>query len=189
MRTVLLMKLPAAAPHLVTGLRLAAAYSVIGIIAGEFILGDRGHRATVGASRTTTSTIRRCTACCCSILAFAIGLNALLGAFERLVASPLAPVMTGRDRAIDYAMLLGGRAGSHGRQMFEWAGPEAIGLAGGDLAPSSEATWLVCGFLESGGGDRRCLRLCLPDCARRRTRPRIRWSAPIGCARTSVSRS
>src|SRR5262249_48025776 len=41
-RTALLMKLPAASPHLMTGLRLAVAYSVIGIIAGEFILSTQG---------------------------------------------------------------------------------------------------------------------------------------------------
>ena len=41
-RTALLMKLPAASPHLMTGLRLAVAYSVIGVIAGEFILSGTG---------------------------------------------------------------------------------------------------------------------------------------------------
>ena len=41
-RTALLMKLPAASPHLMTGLRLAVAYSVIGVIAGEFILSTEG---------------------------------------------------------------------------------------------------------------------------------------------------
>jgi NitT/TauT family transport system permease protein len=41
-RTALLMKLPAASPHLMTGLRLAVAYSVIGIIAGEVILSTEG---------------------------------------------------------------------------------------------------------------------------------------------------
>src|SRR5262249_62194946 len=41
-RTALLMKLAAASPHLMTGLRLAVAYSVIGIIAGEFILSTEG---------------------------------------------------------------------------------------------------------------------------------------------------
>ena len=41
-RRLLLMRLPAAAPHLVTGIKLAAAYSVIGIVAGEFILATAG---------------------------------------------------------------------------------------------------------------------------------------------------
>jgi NitT/TauT family transport system permease protein len=41
-RSVLLVTLPAAAPHLFTGLKLALAYSFIGIIAGEFILSGGG---------------------------------------------------------------------------------------------------------------------------------------------------
>jgi NitT/TauT family transport system permease protein len=42
LRTAALIKLPAAAPHLFTGLKLAVAYSVIGVIAGEFILATAG---------------------------------------------------------------------------------------------------------------------------------------------------
>jgi NitT/TauT family transport system permease protein len=34
--------LPAAAPHLLTGVKLAVAYTVIGIVAGEFILSTAG---------------------------------------------------------------------------------------------------------------------------------------------------
>jgi NitT/TauT family transport system permease protein len=41
-RSVFLVTLPAAAPHLFTGLKLALAYSFIGIIAGEFILSGGG---------------------------------------------------------------------------------------------------------------------------------------------------
>lgn len=41
-RQLVLIRLPAAAPHFVTGIRLAVAYSVIGIIAGEFILATSG---------------------------------------------------------------------------------------------------------------------------------------------------
>jgi NitT/TauT family transport system permease protein len=41
-RTLLLLRLPAAGPHLVTGVKLAVAYSVIGIVAGEFILATAG---------------------------------------------------------------------------------------------------------------------------------------------------
>lgn len=40
--TALLVKLPAAAPHLVTGIKLAITYSIIGTIAGEFILSVAG---------------------------------------------------------------------------------------------------------------------------------------------------
>lgn len=41
-RALFLLRLPAAAPHLVTGIKLAVAYSVIGIVAGEFILATAG---------------------------------------------------------------------------------------------------------------------------------------------------
>jgi NitT/TauT family transport system permease protein len=37
-----LIRLPAATPHLITGVRLSVAYSVIGIVAGEFILSTAG---------------------------------------------------------------------------------------------------------------------------------------------------
>jgi NitT/TauT family transport system permease protein len=41
-QTAVYLKLPAAAPHLFTGLKLSVAYSVIGVIAGEFILATAG---------------------------------------------------------------------------------------------------------------------------------------------------
>jgi NitT/TauT family transport system permease protein len=40
--TVRLITLPAAAPYLFTGLKLALAYAFIGVIAGEFILSGGG---------------------------------------------------------------------------------------------------------------------------------------------------
>jgi NitT/TauT family transport system permease protein len=42
LRQLILVRLPSAAPHLVTGVKLAVAYSVIGIVAGEFILATSG---------------------------------------------------------------------------------------------------------------------------------------------------
>jgi NitT/TauT family transport system permease protein len=42
LRQLVLIRLPAAAPHLISGIKLAVAYSVIGIVAGEFILATRG---------------------------------------------------------------------------------------------------------------------------------------------------
>lgn len=42
LRRLVLVRLPAAAPHLVSGIKLAVAYSVIGIVAGEFILATSG---------------------------------------------------------------------------------------------------------------------------------------------------
>ena len=41
-RTMLLVRLPAAMPALVTGMKLAVAYSVIGVVAAEFILATAG---------------------------------------------------------------------------------------------------------------------------------------------------
>lgn len=41
-RKLFLIRLPAAAPHLITGVKLAVAYGVIGIVAGEFILATAG---------------------------------------------------------------------------------------------------------------------------------------------------
>ncbi|HEX7054539.1 MAG TPA: ABC transporter permease subunit [Burkholderiales bacterium] len=41
-RTMLLVRLPAALPTLVTGMKLAVAYSVIGVVAAEFILATAG---------------------------------------------------------------------------------------------------------------------------------------------------
>jgi NitT/TauT family transport system permease protein len=81
-RTALLMKLPAASPHLMTGLRLAVAYSVIGIIAGEFILSTEGigRRVALAYNNFDNQTMY---ALLVLILGFAIAVNAMLGAFEQ----------------------------------------------------------------------------------------------------------
>jgi NitT/TauT family transport system permease protein len=42
LQTLVHVKLPAAAPHLFTGVKLAVIYSVIGVIAGEFIISTAG---------------------------------------------------------------------------------------------------------------------------------------------------
>ena len=42
--TALRLKLPAAAPHLFTGVKLAVSYAFIGVIASEFILAPAGPR-------------------------------------------------------------------------------------------------------------------------------------------------
>jgi NitT/TauT family transport system permease protein len=82
LRTALLLKLPAASPHLMSGLRLAVAYSVIGIIAGEFILSTQGigRRVALAYNNFDNQTMY---ALLVLILAFAIGINAVLGAFEQ----------------------------------------------------------------------------------------------------------
>jgi len=81
-RTTLLLKLPAAAPHLMTGLRLAVAYSIIGIIAGEFILSTAGigRRVALSYNNFDNPTMYGLLVL---ILGFAAGVNALLGAFEQ----------------------------------------------------------------------------------------------------------
>lgn len=81
-RTALLLKLPAAAPHLMTGLRLAVAYSIIGIIAGEFILSTEGigRRVALSYNNFDNPTMY---ALLVLILVFAAVTNALLGALEQ----------------------------------------------------------------------------------------------------------
>jgi NitT/TauT family transport system permease protein len=80
-QTALLLKLPAAAPHLMTGLRLAVAYSIIGIIAGEFILATAGigRRVALSYNDFDNPTMY---ALLVLILGFSAGINALLGALE-----------------------------------------------------------------------------------------------------------
>src|SRR6267154_552962 len=79
-RTALLMKLPAASPHLMSGLRLAVAYSVIGIIAGEFILSTQGigRRVALAYNNFDNQTMYGLLVL---ILGFALVVNAALGAF------------------------------------------------------------------------------------------------------------
>jgi NitT/TauT family transport system permease protein len=81
-RTALLMKLPAAAPHLMTGLRLAFAYSIIGIIAGEFILATAGigRRVALSYNNFDNPTMYGLLVL---ILAFSAAVNAMLGALEQ----------------------------------------------------------------------------------------------------------
>lgn len=58
-QTALRIKLPATAPHLITGIRLAVAYSVIGVIAGEFIISTAGlgRRLTLSYNEFDTATM------------------------------------------------------------------------------------------------------------------------------------
>jgi NitT/TauT family transport system permease protein len=81
-RTALLMKLPAASPHLMTGLRLAVAYSVIGVIAGEFILSTEGvgRRVALAYNNFDNQTMY---ALLVLILGFAFVVYAVLGSLEQ----------------------------------------------------------------------------------------------------------
>jgi NitT/TauT family transport system permease protein len=81
-RAAFLLKLPAAAPHLVTGVRLAVAYCIIGIIASEFILATAGigRRVALAYNDFDNQTMY---ALLVLILGFAVGVNASLGAMEQ----------------------------------------------------------------------------------------------------------
>ena len=59
LETACASRLPYASPYLLTGAKLAVAYSLIGIIGAEFIM-SRAAWATRSASPTTISTMRRC---------------------------------------------------------------------------------------------------------------------------------
>lgn len=58
-QTALRIKLPAATPYLITGIKLAVAYSVIGVIAGEFIISTAGlgRRLTLAYNDFDTATM------------------------------------------------------------------------------------------------------------------------------------
>ena len=58
-QTALRIKLPAATPHLITGIKLAVSYSVIGVIAGEFIIATAGlgRRLTLSYNEFDTATM------------------------------------------------------------------------------------------------------------------------------------
>ncbi|HYM04249.1 MAG TPA: ABC transporter permease subunit, partial [Stellaceae bacterium] len=82
----LLIVLPAAAPHLFTGLKLSLAYAFIGVIAGEFILsgGGLGHAIADAYDSFDNNTMY---ALMLFVVALAILLNAALHVWEqRLLA-------------------------------------------------------------------------------------------------------
>jgi NitT/TauT family transport system permease protein len=82
LRATILLKLPAAAPHLMTGLRLAVAYSIIGIIASEFILATQGigRRVALAYNNFDNPTMY---GLLLLIIGFAAAINTLLSAFEQ----------------------------------------------------------------------------------------------------------
>jgi NitT/TauT family transport system permease protein len=76
--------LPAAAPHLLAGLKLALAYSFIGVIAGEFILSGEGlgHAIAYAYDSFDNQTMY---ALMLFVVVLAIGLNAALHVWEQRV--------------------------------------------------------------------------------------------------------
>ena len=81
-RTLLLVRLPAALPSLVTGMKLAVAYSVIGVVAAEFILATAGVGKRIAFAYNDFDT-RTMYALMLLIIAAVMVLNGLLHAWEQ----------------------------------------------------------------------------------------------------------
>jgi NitT/TauT family transport system permease protein len=81
-RAVLSITLPSAAPYLFTGLKLALAYSFIGVIAGEFILsgGGLGFSIAYAYNNFDSETMY---ALMLFVLLIAIVMNGVLHVFEQ----------------------------------------------------------------------------------------------------------
>jgi NitT/TauT family transport system permease protein len=81
-RTVRLITLPAAAPYLFTGLKLALAYALIGVIGGEFILsgGGLGYSIAYAYNNFDNDTMY---ATMLFVLIVAAAMNGILHAWER----------------------------------------------------------------------------------------------------------
>ncbi len=84
--TVWRITLPSAAPHLFTGLKLAFAYSFIGVIAGEFILSGRGLGFGVAYAYESFEN-RKMYGLMLLVLLLAVGVNGFLHAWEGRIAS------------------------------------------------------------------------------------------------------
>ena len=82
---VRLITLPSAAPHLFTGLKLAFAYSFIGIIAGEFILSGGGLGYGIAYAYESFDN-RRMYALMLLVLLIATGVNGALHVWDRRLA-------------------------------------------------------------------------------------------------------
>ena len=72
---------PAAWPHIFTGLRLAVAYSIIGVVATEFILSDRGIGYTISYAYNNFD-LESMYASVLLIVIFAVLIISILGYFE-----------------------------------------------------------------------------------------------------------
>jgi NitT/TauT family transport system permease protein len=80
--TALRLKLPAAAPHLFTGLKLAVAYSFIGVIASEFIMATSGLGYEISYAYNNFEN-RKMYGLMLFVLAFVTTVNMLLHAWEQ----------------------------------------------------------------------------------------------------------
>mgnify|MGYP001545242528 FL=1 len=79
---VFLVILPAATPYLFTGVKLALAYSFIGVLAGEFILSNGGLGFAISDAYDSFET-NRMYALMLFVLVLAIALNMMLHLWER----------------------------------------------------------------------------------------------------------
>jgi NitT/TauT family transport system permease protein len=84
LRAALLIKLPAAAPQLFTGLKLAVAYAVIGVIAAEFILSGGGLGYAIAYAYNNFDN-RTMYALMLLVLAAVVAVNAALHGWEQRV--------------------------------------------------------------------------------------------------------
>jgi NitT/TauT family transport system permease protein len=80
--TALRLKLPAAAPHLFTGVKLAVSYGFIGVIASEFILAPAGLGRVISDAYSDFNN-RRMYALMLLLVIVATGANTLLNAFDQ----------------------------------------------------------------------------------------------------------
>ncbi len=83
--TVLKVQLPSIAPHLFTGVKLAIAYSFIGVIAAEFILSDRGLGYAISYAYNNFDN-RRMYALMLLIILVVASVNAVFHGWERRLA-------------------------------------------------------------------------------------------------------
>jgi NitT/TauT family transport system permease protein len=82
--TALKMTLPYAAPHLLTGAKLALAYALIGIIGTEFIMSQGGMGFEIAFAYTNFDNAVMYPLIVL-ILLISIAINAIIGAWERRV--------------------------------------------------------------------------------------------------------
>jgi NitT/TauT family transport system permease protein len=80
--TALLLKLPAAAPHLFTGVKLAVSYAFIGVIASEFILAPAGLGRVISDAYTDFNN-RQMYALMLLLVIVATGVNMLLHVLDQ----------------------------------------------------------------------------------------------------------
>ena len=123
LRQLILLRLPAAAPHLVTGIKLAVAYSVIGIVAGEFILATAGIGKRIAFAYDNFDNRTMYGLLLLLLVARHAGQRRTFGLGEA-AASPLRPAM--KSRGFDYSALCRRRCCCCGRLFHLVVGPDVV---------------------------------------------------------------